>query len=265
MTQHAMTQHADILDQREPISRAFAGSLALHVTLIAATGIYGWMSTHRDSFGALNAGGGAIGIEAVSSIPIPRSGAQNPVANDTDSQVPQQPAKPVEQAKRQKESPNAVALKMKLKKRPSEVASERQRFRPFKEIDQNQVFAAQAPQVSNPLFAAMPGSGRIGTGANTTLGTRFAGYAQQIQQLIAQKWRTADVDASVQTAPEVIATFELMRDGRIRSLKILQPSGISTLDYSVQRAILEASPFPPIPPGFDRDSARVEFWFELKR
>jgi len=223
------------------------------------------MSTRRDSFGAPNAGGGAIGIEAVSSIPIPRTGAQNPLAHDTESQVPQQPAKPVEQTKRPKESPNAVALKMKQKKRLADVASEHQRFRPFKEIDQNQVFATQAPQVSNPLFAAMPGSGRIGTGANTTLGTRFAGYAQQIQQLIAQKWRTGDVDARVQTAPEVIATFELMRDGRIRNLKILQPSGISALDYSVQRAILEASPFPPIPPGFDRDSARVEFWFELKR
>jgi len=260
-----MSQHADILDQREPMSRAFAGALAMHVTLIAATAVYSWVNRRGESFGAKDAGGGAIGIEAVSSIPIPRVGAQNPVANDTDSQVPQQPAKPVEQAKRQKESPTAVALKMRTKKRLSDVASERQRFRPFKEIDQNQVFATQAPQVSNPLFAAQPGSGRIGTGANTTLGTRFAGYAQQIQQLVAQKWHTSDVDARVQTAPEVIATFDLMRDGRIRNLKILQPSGISSLDYSIQRAILEASPFPPIPPGFDRDSARVEFWFELKR
>ena len=100
------------------------------------------------------------------------------------------------------------------------MASEHQKFRPFKEIDQNQVFAKQAPQVSNPLFSAMPGSGRIGTGANTTLGTRFAGYAQQIQQLVAQKWHTSDVDARVQTAPIVIASFDLMRDGRIRNLRV---------------------------------------------
>lgn len=257
--------HPDILDQHEPSSRAFAAALGLHVTLIAAIGVYGWVSTHRDSFGAPNAGGGAIGIEAVSSIPLPRTGPRNPVANDTDSQVPQQPAKPVEETKREKVSPKAVALKMKQKKRLSDVASERQRFRPFKEIDPNQVFARQAPQVSNPLFSSMPGSGRIGTGAHTTLGTRFAGYAQQIQELVAQKWRTGEVDARLQTAPTVIATFELLRDGRIRNLKILQASGIPTLDFSVQRAILEASPFPPIPPGFDRDSANVEFWFEMKR
>jgi len=152
-----------------------------------------------------------------------------------------------------------------LGKRQADVASEHQKFRPFKEIDHNQVFATQAPQVSNPLFSAMPGSGRIGTGANTTLGTRFAGYAQQIQQLVAQKWHTGDVDARVQTAPVVIASFDLMRDGRIRNLRIVQQSTISSLDYSAQRAILEASPFPPIPPGFDKDSAHVEFTFELKR
>ena len=127
--------------------------------------------------------------------------------------MPQQPAKPVEREKEEKVSPNAVALKMKRRSACPHVASEHQNFRPFKEIDQNQVFAKQAPQVSNPLFSAMPGSGRIGTGANTTLGTRFAGYAQQIQQLVAQKWHTGDVDARVQTAPVVIASFDLMRDG----------------------------------------------------
>ena len=257
--------HPDILDQPEPLQRAFLAALTLHVTLIAGIGIYGWMSRHGDMFGAQNAGGGAIGIEAVKSIPLVHSGEPNPVANDTESQVLQQPSKPIEQEKEEKVSPKAVALKMKEKRKPADVASEHQRFRPFKEIDQNQVFAKQAPQVSNPLYSAMPGSGRIGTGANTTLGTRFAGYGQQIQQLVAQKWHTGDVDARVQTAPVVIASFDLMRDGSIRNLRIVQQSGVSALDYSAQRAILEASPFPPIPPGFDRDSAKVEFTFELKR
>ena len=170
--------HPDLLDQPEPLSRAFGAALTLHVTLIVGMGIYGWVSSHHESFGAQDAGGGAIGIEAVKSIPLLHSGEQNPVAHDTESQVLQQPAKPIEQAKEEKVSPKAVALKMKQKKRLADVASEKQKFRPFKEIDHNQVFAAQAPQVSNPLFSAMPGSGRIGTGANTTLGTRFDGYAQ---------------------------------------------------------------------------------------
>jgi len=257
--------HPDLLDQPEPLNRAFVAAVTLHVTLIAGMGIYSWVNSQHESFGAQNAGGGAIGIEAVKSIPLLHTGEQNPLANDTESQVPQAPAKPIEREKVEKVSPNAVALKMRQKKRQADVASEHQKFRPFKEIDHNQVFATQAPQVSNPLFSALPGSGRIGTGINTTLGTRFAGYGQQLQQLVAQKWHTNDVDAHLQTAPIVIASFDLLRDGRIRNLRIVQQSGISTLDYSVQRAILEASPFPPIPAGFERDSAKIEFTFELKR
>jgi outer membrane biosynthesis protein TonB len=48
-------------------------------------------------------------------------------------------------------------------------------------------------------------------------------------------------------------------------VKILQRSGIATLDLSVERAIREAAPFPALPAGFDKDTATVEFWFELKR
>ena len=128
-------------------------------------GIYGWVNSHHDSFGAQNAGGGAIGIEAVKSIPLLHTGEQNPVANDTESQVPQAPAKPVEREKEEKVSPNAVALKMRQKKRPPMSRANTRNTAPSKQIDKNQVFATQAPQVSNPLFSAMPGSGRIGTGA----------------------------------------------------------------------------------------------------
>ena len=97
-----MTQHIDILDQRDPMSRAFAWALALHITLIGSVAVYNWVNLQRDSFGAKDAGGGAIGVEAVSSIPIPRNGAPNPLAHDTESQVPQQPSKPIERAQKEK-------------------------------------------------------------------------------------------------------------------------------------------------------------------
>src|SRR5579871_2400788 len=153
-----MTQHADILDQREPMTRAFVGALALHVTVAAGFALYNWMGSHHDTFGAPNAGGGAIGIEAVNTIPLAHNGMQNPVANDSESQVPQQP-KAEEAVKKEKESPDAVALKRRERKRLTDVASERQRYRPYKQIDPNQVFAKAAPQVANPLYSAMPGSG----------------------------------------------------------------------------------------------------------
>jgi TonB family protein len=260
-----MTHHPDILDDRDPIRGAFLGAVALHAATVAAIAIHGWLAGHTESFGAPDAGG-AVGIEVVSSIPLPHQGAENKLANESESQVPQTPAKPVERVKAEKPPPDAIPLKSRqVKKKPAEIASARQRYRPFNQLEPNQLTSQSAPQVSSPLYSQRPGAGRVGTGANTTLGTRFGGYAQQLQQLVAQKWHTGDVDGRVQTAPLVIATFELMRDGSTRNLRLLQTSGIASLDFSVQRAILEASPFPPIPPGFDRDYAKVEFTFELKR
>jgi TonB family protein len=260
-----MTQHADILDTRESVRGAFAGAIALHLTLVAVV-LFSTYFANTNDFGSQNAGGAAVGIEAVNSIPIPHHGMQNPLANDTPSEAPQAPVKqPVERRKAETPPPDAIPLKMKNLKKPAKVASERQRYRPYDELEKNQLTSTTAPQVSSPLFSAQPGSGKVGPGANTTLGFRCPGYAAQIQTLVAQHWKTGEVDPRVQTAPVVIATYDLLGDGSIRNVRLLQTSGISTLDYSVQRAIQDASPFPPIPSTCGRDSAKVEFTFELKR
>jgi len=259
-----MTAHADILDQRDSLKGALAGAIALHGALVGGLVFYSLSKGHTEAFGAINAGG-AIGVEVTSSIALPHRGMPNPVANQSDTEVPQTPVKEQDRVKQEKAPKDAVALKSKTKKKPEQVASAKQRFRPFDELDKNQLTQREAHAVSNPMLQAKQGSGQIGAGENNTLGTRFAAYSQQIQQLVAQKWRTGDVDARITTAPTVIATFDLLRNGSVRNVQILQRSGIASLDYSVQRAILEASPFPPIPPSYEKDSAKVEFWFEMKR
>ena len=122
---------------------------------------------------------------------------------------------------------------------------------------------SKTPQaVSSPLFSQMPGSGRVGLGANTTLGTQYGAYAAQIQDLISRNWHTNDVTAQV--APPVIASFDLMKDGSIRNLTIVQGSRIPSLDFSVRRAI-EGVTLPPLPQGYPHDTAKCEFTFELKK
>ncbi len=261
-----MTQHADILDlQDESLRRGFLWAVIFHVTLFAAYGIYSLMSSSAETFGAKDAGGGAIGIEAVNSIPLPHAGRPNPVANDSESQVPQAPIKPAPkvQPKKEKVSPNAVALKIKDKRRPADVASELRKFRPFNELDANQTFSKQAPSIANMMYAAAPGAGKIGTNA-TTFGTNFAAYGAQIEANLAKAWNTSSIDASVQTAPPVIAAFDILRDGSVRNPHLLQSSGNAALDNSVKRAMADAR-FPPLPSGFPKDSAQVEFTFEFKR
>jgi outer membrane biosynthesis protein TonB len=257
-----MDAHAGLLDQREPIGGAFWGAVALHVALFGGLTLYSLVNT-RESFGAPDAGGAAVGVEAVKSIPLAHRGPTNPVANDSKSDVPQAP--PKQEAVKEKEiPPDAVRLKGRTTKKAKETTS-KPRFKSFDDLQPNQLTSTQAQAVSTEAFTAMPGAGRVGTGANTTLGNRYPAYAAQIQRIIAQKWRTSDVDANVKTAPPVVATFEILRDGSVRAVALLDKSGISTLDFSVQRAILDSNPFPPLPPGFDKDSAKVELWFELKR
>jgi TonB family protein len=260
-----MTDSAGILDQPDRLRGPFLGAVALHAAVFGGLLLSAALSSRRPAFGSLQAGGAAIGVEAVNTIPLVHHGAPNPVANDTESEVPQTPVKAPDRVKEEKPPPDAVPLKLRKpkKQKTAEVASARQRFRPLNELLPNQLTTQSAPQVSNQAFSAAPGAGLLGTGPHTTLGDRFAGYGDQIRRIVASKWRTDDV--RVQTAPVVIATFDLMRDGSIRNLDLLQRSGNNSLDLSVQRAIQDSAPFPPIPSGFDRDHASVEFWFELKR
>jgi protein TonB len=73
------------------------------------------------------------------------------------------------------------------------------------------------------------------------------------------------VDARIQTAPPVIVTFTIRRNGSTANVRVVQRSGNTLLDDSAQRAIYDASPFPPLPAGYERDDATIEFWFQLKR
>ena len=102
-------------------------------------------------------------------------------------------------------------------------------------------------------------------GTSSAFGYRFGGYRDLIEQRVAQKWHTEDVDARIQTAPKAIVTFEIQSNGSIGNVRILQSSGNRALDYSAQRAIYEAAPFPPLPQGYERSSANIEIWFQLKR
>jgi len=63
----------------------------------------------------------------------------------------------------------------------------------------------------------------------------------------------------------VTVSFDIQRNGTFSAPRIVQSSGIATLDFSARRAILDAGPFPPLPQAFERSSATFEIVFELKR
>jgi protein TonB len=257
-----MQPHADILDQQESLGGPFVQSVLLHAAMAGVLIVSSISYQHsRQVWGSANTSAGtAVAINSVKTIPLPsRAGKINPVANETESQVPQAPkAEPKKQVKVPDE--DAVPLKSRLaKKQPRPEAPQRYRSEP---PAPNQVFSREAPAAVSPMFEK-PGSGGAGVGVNSAFGNQFGAYADLVVQRVTQKWQTSGL-AGMQL-PMAVITFDILRDGSVKNAQIAQRSGNSTLDYSALRAVMDAGPFPPLPPNYNGSSTNVELRFQLQR
>jgi protein TonB len=265
-----MSVRADTLDQAEPLGRWLAGSLAFHICLAGAMAAFAlWENRPRATFGDINGGRfGSVAVTAVASIPLPqRSGQVNPVANDTESRVPEPPPKPKPKPAVKPPEPDAIPLPSRnALKRPSEPASPPNKFREKQQDLPNQLYNPTGQAVVSPMLG-MVGNGGVNLGTNSPFGQQFGWYANILRDKVARTWRTTDVDPRLHSLPQAVVTFTIERDGSVPagSVRIVQRSGNAALDFSSQRAILDASPFPALPAGFNRNSADVEFTFELRR
>ena len=259
----------DILDVRESLRRPLLGSLGLHAGVAALIALLGVANfAKRDQWGDPNSkGGGAVGVTVVKSIPITgHEGPMNRVANDSKSQVPEPLTKPDKKSKTaEKEEEDALPLKSKHPRKSSSSDNYRNpRTNPSPQSD-NQLTSRVGQAASSPLYAPAPGSGGVGVGDGTPFGSRFGAYVALIQDRVAQRWHTEQVDARIRTLPAAIVTFDIQRNGQVTNFKVVQSSGNVSLDYSARRAVLEASPFEPLPAAYSGSSATIEFWFSLKR
>ncbi len=263
-----MAGHADILDQPESLGRPILGSVVLHGAIFGTLLFWGAViSGHHESWGDANSGGpGSVAINVVNKIPMPsRSGIVNPLANPTESAVPTPPPAAKAQRRAPPEEPDAVPIQSKTHPKTSEIARSAQNTWRAKQQDQPNQLYSQAGQALVTPMMGQTGSGGVGIGQGSPFGNRFGNYVMILKQRVAEKWHTNDVDQRIHSLPPAIVTFDLQRDGSVKNVRVVQSSGNSALDFSAQRAILDASPFPPLPGGYERNDANVEFWFELRR
>jgi len=259
-----MPSHTDILEERDSLGGPFLQSVLLHAA-IAGLFVVSSMSytrSHEVWGSATTQLGDAVQVNAVKNIPLPsRAGLVNPVANDTESQVPQAP-KPQPKQKAKPPEPKAIPLKSRHMDTRSLEQMSPQRYQP-RTPPANQVFSSQAPAAVSPMFEK-PGAGGVGVGPNSVFGNRFGAYADLVIKRVTEKWQTSGM-AGIQTAPMVVVTFDILRDGSMRNSRVVQSSGNTTLDYSALRAVMDAAPFPTLPPEYDRNVANVELRFQLKK
>jgi protein TonB len=265
-----MAPHIDILDQPEPLGKSLAGSVALHLSVGAAVLISAWIGHgSRVQWGDINGGGmGSVAVNVVPRIPLPgRSGPINPVANDTESVVPTPPPKAKPKPKVEAPEPNAIAIKSRnAERKASRAASAPNKFREQQQDLPNQVYSSAGQAVVSPMYG-MTGGGGVGIGTSSPFGAQFGWYVNLLRDQVARNWRTSDLDPRLRSAPQVWVTFTIRRDGSVApgSVRITQRSGNQALDFSAQRAILDAAPFQPLPPQFQRNEVEIEFRFELRR
>jgi len=259
-----MAEPIDILDERDPLGFPFVGSLFIHAGVVAILffGWY-WMNRARETLGDINpAGGPAYAVSPVHNIPIPRREAPpNPVAADTQSTVPTAPAKQEAQKKPPPPNKNAVEIPDKMK-RPAEKPLHQQQY--MQPTPQNQIYSRSQTAVSNPMYGAQSGAGQVGIGPNTPLGNnRLGAYAELIRERIAQNWNTNGLDTHTQSAPAIVS-FEIMRDGSVRSVRIVQPSGNPSIDNTALRAVYSSNPLPALPPQVTESYISAQFTFNLR-
>jgi protein TonB len=259
----------DILDQRDPVGKPFAGSLLFHGSLFLFVAGASYLGPKPISLGDPNPAPGAIGVSMVKTIPIPRhEGPLNRLANDTQSIVPMAPEpkvapKPV--VKEKLPPPDAVLIPKREKTKPKRIerAAQPPQFKADRLPDVNQVYSTTPQRMSAPEYQ-MQGTNGIGIGKTANpFGEQFGWYAQLIRDRISSKWNRADVTSRPHA--KAILRFILMADGSVQNVQLSQSSGSPTLDTSSQRALMDASPLPPLPKALNRSSVTIDLEFELQQ
>lgn len=251
------------MPQPDPLGKYFAGSVGLHVAVAGLLVLSGLWRFSQNNWGSEHASSGSVGATMVRTIPIPHEQApDNPLANDTTSNVPQAPA-PVKTAPQVKTpEPKAIEIPDKIKRKVSPKMQSQSVFRPAQQYNANQVYS-QAPQAASSKMYGVQGSSGIDIGPASVLGYRCGAYVNLLRTAIASKWNTSDVRAL--PTQKTAVTFTLAQNGSTSNVKISQRSGNLLLDTSAERAVLDASPLPPLTAPCDRTEATVELWFQLNK
>ncbi len=255
--------HAGLLDYRENLRSPILAALAFHLGIFAVAAISVYLgSANTPQWGTPDSLPGGTPITPVNTIPMAAKKAEfNPVADDTPSQLAKQ-ARPVRT--RVRPDPDAIGLDRRKKEDKSKFDLAKYLDARKKMLPSDAAPGTVGKAVATPMYGKK-GVGGVGVGDSNPFGNRYGYYAQQLQECVGSKWDVAGVSAQLRSAPVVTVSFLILRNGVLRDSSIVQTSGNRELDFSCLRAVTDCSPFQPLPEGYERNTAKVEFQFQLKR
>ena len=117
------------------------------------------------------------------------------------------------------------------------------------------------------------GTGGSGTGSGSGPGSAFSSqiglsnfpftyYLQNLINRVSGNWFTSLVDPGITGSFQTIVYFRIHKNGQVSDLKIMESSGIRSLDMSALRAIQNSAPFPPLPRAYEDEYLGINLIFE---
>jgi TonB family protein len=90
----------------------------------------------------------------------------------------------------------------------------------------------------------------------------FAHYISRMRRKIAARWRVPE--GSQGEDRFCVVYFRVLRNGTVEGTMIEQSSGLFIFDQAAQRAVVQASPMPPLPQEYHDDYLGVHFSFSYR-
>lgn len=248
----------------ESLKRPLAISAGLHSVLLVVL-LVAAPAPHHHGKPWGGPGGSAVSVSLVRSlpgIPLPRPEVTTPSRRATESKgLYRSEPKPKPPAERATELPR-FGQEQRPHARRKPAPPEEPAPPPPEAIPYGQGGPPALPYTS---FQAAGAEGGMTFGEGGAFGTRYPWFVESVRRRISGNWLISTIDPSVQFAPRVVVTFEILRDGNIVNIQILRPSGIPSVDRSALRAIQSSSPLDRLPSDYAGKSVLVEFWFDFRR
>jgi protein TonB len=252
----------------ETLQRFLLGSMALHCLLLLWLVVPALFSHSEEDWGGP---GGSVTVNVVGNvpaIPMPRPDVESPnrVVDESKGLYKPEP-KPLP-----KPEPDATPLPKFEREKPPKYIT-----RPSKVLENPTPPPPNAipyggggtPTVPVTSFAMGSGATQASLGftgaAGGDFGSRFSWYVEAVQRRISGNWLQSSVDPNLATAPRVVVTFTILRDGSVVNAQVTQSSNNYSVDNSALRAVRDSSPLQRLPPAYSGTSVNVEFWFDFHR
>jgi protein TonB len=212
-------------------------------------------------------GGGATRVNAVSSLPgvplpAPLVSTRNTLATQSPGLYraelpsklePPPAAKEIPKFKEAVAPEKAVRVNKRIQKEPLETP---ENAIPFGLGGQ--------PSITHQEFVNAAGAGGLSVG-EANFGDRYGWYVAAVRNRISSNWLLSAVSSSITAAPRIVLNFDILRDGSVTNVQMVQSSGIPEVDRSALRAVLASNPLGPLPADYSGNKVSVEFYFDFRR